>query len=640
MSFFKDFKDDFTQAMNELMPDGNEMFEEDDVIEENLQTNHEKNEENEEKASQKKGKANHKPVKEKKSEKTKKKNEVLEQGDSDQLNPDRTDFIEEKQLEFDFAQLDAEDILQELEKEADILEEVDQKNEKNLEVKSETEQELENTVKKESEQTIETKENLVKKEKKKTKIKLVDEEEAKETAKNKKHLSVDTEIAESDIPVNENLLKTTSTNQEPELEIAPEDMSEKIDEMLDQELFSDGEDFDTEDNINTEELSVSDLLSKLTQKIEDVKHKDDEEVSNMGDDVMTDNEKENKVVNEDNTIEVLPKNNIIQPSTVSDPVTKEIEGKIDVIKNVVMKQKNEQFSQGINKEHKVSNGNSSDIVKKLKQAAKTSKENDEKIEKEKKEADHQTDVVEEDKKILDIVDGSKEKEVLESLGVSSIQDDENKEESSNEALVQDESIEDSEVKSDSNSDEIVNENHILEENMEDKKEIVSINSNDEEKDAVANQFNVEDADTETTYITKGTKIKGDIETDGSIDIIGHVEGNVVCKGKIVVGGIVNGTVTAGEIYANNAKIEGDVKSYGSVKVGVGSVIVGSIESESAVIAGAVNGDIDVQGPVIVDSTAVIMGNIKSRSVQINNGAVIEGFCSQSYSDIDVKSFFA
>ena len=58
------------------------------------------------------------------------------------------------------------------------------------------------------------------------------------------------------------------------------------------------------------------------------------------------------------------------------------------------------------------------------------------------------------------------------------------------------------------------------------------------------------------------------------------------------------------------------------------------------IAGAVKGDIDVQGPVVVDTSAVIMGNIKSRSVQINNGAVIEGFCSQCYSDVDVESLFA
>ena len=73
--------------------------------------------------------------------------------------------------------------------------------------------------------------------------------------------------------------------------------------------------------------------------------------------------------------------------------------------------------------------------------------------------------------------------------------------------------------------------------------------------------------------------------------------------------------------------------------GAGSVIIGNISASSAVIAGAVKGDIDVQGPVVVDTSAVIMGNIKSRSVQINNGAVIEGFCSQTYADIDVQGLF-
>lgn len=143
----------------------------------------------------------------------------------------------------------------------------------------------------------------------------------------------------------------------------------------------------------------------------------------------------------------------------------------------------------------------------------------------------------------------------------------------------------------------------------------------------------------TAYITKGTVIKGDIETEGGIDIIGEVHGNVNCSGKLIVGGTIKGNVTAGEIYANAAKIEGEITTEGSVKIGVGSVVMGNIAATSAVVAGAVNGDIDVHGPVIVDSTAVIMGNIKSRSVQINNGAVIEGFCSQCYSEIDVKSFF-
>ncbi|MCR4842552.1 MAG: polymer-forming cytoskeletal protein, partial [Eubacterium sp.] len=76
-----------------------------------------------------------------------------------------------------------------------------------------------------------------------------------------------------------------------------------------------------------------------------------------------------------------------------------------------------------------------------------------------------------------------------------------------------------------------------------------------------------------------------------------------------------------------------------VKIGNGSVVVGNINATSAVVAGAIKGDLDVKGPVIVDTTAVIVGNIKSKSVQINNGAVIEGFCSQAYSDVNVDDLF-
>lgn len=144
---------------------------------------------------------------------------------------------------------------------------------------------------------------------------------------------------------------------------------------------------------------------------------------------------------------------------------------------------------------------------------------------------------------------------------------------------------------------------------------------------------------DTTYITKATTINGDISADGCIDLIGTVKGSVSCDGKLIVGGTITGDVKAGELYANAARIEGDVQIVDSAKIGVGTIVVGNVYAGSAVIAGAIKGDIDVKGPVIVDSTAVIMGNIKSKSVQINNGAVIEGMCSQCYSEIDVNSFF-
>lgn len=144
---------------------------------------------------------------------------------------------------------------------------------------------------------------------------------------------------------------------------------------------------------------------------------------------------------------------------------------------------------------------------------------------------------------------------------------------------------------------------------------------------------------ETTVITASTTLTGNIVSAGSFDIQGTVNGNVSCNGKLVVTGIINGNSSASEFFADVAKIEGEVVSSGTVKIGAGSVIVGNITAASAVIAGAVKGDIDVQGPVVVDTSAVIMGNIKSRSVQINNGAIIEGFCSQCYADVDVQGIF-
>ena len=144
---------------------------------------------------------------------------------------------------------------------------------------------------------------------------------------------------------------------------------------------------------------------------------------------------------------------------------------------------------------------------------------------------------------------------------------------------------------------------------------------------------------EVALVTEGMFIKGDLATTGSIDVIGKVSGNIKCLGKLNITGEISGDSDAAEIYAESARITGEVRSKGSVKVGQSTVIVGNIFGSSAVIAGAVKGDIDVHGPVVLDTTAIVMGNIKSQSVQINNGAVIEGMCSQAYADVNPSEFF-
>ena len=144
---------------------------------------------------------------------------------------------------------------------------------------------------------------------------------------------------------------------------------------------------------------------------------------------------------------------------------------------------------------------------------------------------------------------------------------------------------------------------------------------------------------ETAVVTAGMEINGDVNTQGSLELVGRIIGNVTALGKLSVTGTIKGNAKAAEVYAEGAQMNGDVISDGAVKVGQSTVIIGNITATSAVIAGAVKGDIDVRGPVILDGSAIVMGNIKSKYVQINNGAVIEGMCSQAYADVNPTSFF-
>lgn len=155
----------------------------------------------------------------------------------------------------------------------------------------------------------------------------------------------------------------------------------------------------------------------------------------------------------------------------------------------------------------------------------------------------------------------------------------------------------------------------------------------------ATPVSAKNAANEVAVLTDSMIINGNIATEGALDVRGNIVGNVEALGKLNITGAIQGNSQAAEIYAEGAKITGELRSGGSVKIGQSTVIIGNIYASSAVIAGAVKGDIDVKGPVILDSSAIVMGDIKSKSVQINNGAVIEGMCSQCYAEVNPTSFF-
>jgi cytoskeletal protein CcmA (bactofilin family) len=95
-------------------------------------------------------------------------------------------------------------------------------------------------------------------------------------------------------------------------------------------------------------------------------------------------------------------------------------------------------------------------------------------------------------------------------------------------------------------------------------------------------------------ISNGTKIQGDIESDGDFRIEGVVSGNVKAKGKIVIGA--------------TGKVEGQ------------------IQCQSADISGEAKVKLEVSELTILRSTSLFTGDIVTKKISIEPGAVFSGTC--------------
>lgn len=95
-------------------------------------------------------------------------------------------------------------------------------------------------------------------------------------------------------------------------------------------------------------------------------------------------------------------------------------------------------------------------------------------------------------------------------------------------------------------------------------------------------------------ISEGTKIVGDITSEGGFRIDGEVEGKIVTPGKVVLG-----------------------KS-GSIK--------GNLDCSDADIEGTFNGNLSISGILSLKSTAHIEGEVVTNKLSVEPGATFNASC--------------
>ena len=100
--------------------------------------------------------------------------------------------------------------------------------------------------------------------------------------------------------------------------------------------------------------------------------------------------------------------------------------------------------------------------------------------------------------------------------------------------------------------------------------------------------------------------------------------------NVLAGGtVVTGTIVTESDFRLDGRIEGDINCKGKIVVGPKGSIKGNIISEHAEILGNVEGTIRIKEKLIFKSAAYIKGDVYSQTLEIEPGANFNGACTMA-----------
>ena len=127
-----------------------------------------------------------------------------------------------------------------------------------------------------------------------------------------------------------------------------------------------------------------------------------------------------------------------------------------------------------------------------------------------------------------------------------------------------------------------------------------------------------------TVIAEGVMIQGSIQAEGGIELRGEVAGNIVSKGDLRLHGRLVGDVAGKNVEILGGWVNGNVTASGNTKVDEGAVVIGDIRTEALAVNGRIKGDLTVQKSLAMESDAVIVGPVTASRFSIAEGAVLQG----------------
>jgi cytoskeletal protein CcmA (bactofilin family) len=98
--------------------------------------------------------------------------------------------------------------------------------------------------------------------------------------------------------------------------------------------------------------------------------------------------------------------------------------------------------------------------------------------------------------------------------------------------------------------------------------------------------------------------------------------NLIGRGTVIIG-----SITSNSSIRVEGEIRGQVVSKDLVTIGNTGIVEGDVEAKNVVVGGKVEGNLTAQDKLVLEAKCSVTGDVRARRLVIDEGALFEGQCA-------------